>query len=122
MQFYEIKPVFSVNANYIKTIEKLNEDNYMLTMVDGEVYYIHGYKYELITGAYELKCITAVEGFVAHFKDEYKGEYTEPIYCFGVFENGDVKPLSLGKDTTDAMNEYGGFCGVSKDGEFLVEG
>jgi len=122
MRFYEIKPGFVINVGLVKYVEKLEEDKYMVTMMDDNTFYIPGYKYNTLIGENELKCITAVEGFVAHFNTKEEGEFTMPVHCFGVFENGDVKPLDLGVDTTEPMNELGGFVGVSKNGEELVHG
>ena len=122
MRFYEIKPGFSVNVGLIKYIEDIGNDRYKITMVDDNVYCVHQHAYKGLLGEGELKCITAVEGFLAHFETEEDGEFTQPVHCFGVFEDGAVKPLDLGVDTTEPMNIQRGFEGVSKDGEELVHG
>jgi len=122
MRFYEIKSGFSVNAGLIKYIESIGDSKYKITMIDDNIYIISDYMYKELLGSNELKCITAVDGFVAHFETEEDGEYTQPVYCFGVFEDGGVKPLDLGVDTTEPMNIQLGFEGVSKDGEELVHG
>ncbi len=122
MRFYEIKSGFLVNAGLIKYIEDIGDNKHKITMIDDNIYIISDYMYRELLGTNELKCMTAVEGFVAHFETEEDGEYTQPVHCFGVFEDGGVKPLDLGVDTTEPMNIQRGFKGGSKDGEELVHG
>ena len=100
-----------INADFVKFVEKCNDNTLLVTMKDGDCRYLPAELFHDFRGEDIIREIIPIRNAYAVFRND-DGYVREPIPAFAVTESGIMRPIDLDGEHPKFLDEYTDYEGT----------